>query len=107
MTMFQGSIPDPQRDPALPVLVEDIDFQLEVAHNGETVWLNAADGSCIGRFSKKFGIDVHHCATAQMAGSGECIFCTHEPAGPEQWDQFREAIRVHYGILLRPELVQF
>ena len=88
-------------------LVEDVDYELEVAANGQTLWLNAVDGSCIGRFSKKFGIDVHNSFTAQMAGSGECICCTHAPAGTAEWDQFRAVVLAHYGIEIDARLMQF
>lgn len=92
---------------AIVPLVEDVDYELVVAANGDTLWLNAVDGSCIGRFSKRFGLDVHHSATAQMAGSGECVFCTHAPAGPADWDKFRSAILAQYGIEIDAAAIKF
>lgn len=39
--------------------------EVVVSGDGATVWVNGPDGSCIGRFSKRFGIDVHHTGTRQ------------------------------------------
>ena len=70
-----------------------------------TVWINGADGSCIGRFSKRFGIDIHRTATAQLAGEGECIMCTHEPSDRTSWSLFIDAMRQHHGVTVPAELL--
>jgi hypothetical protein len=44
-------------------------FEVLTSAQGDTVWVNWADGSCIARFSKRFGIDVHASGEAQMAGA--------------------------------------
>lgn len=62
-------------------MVEGIDYCIDVSSEGSTVWINSADGSCIGRFSKRFGLDVHRTLTEQMAGGSQCLHCTHEPQG--------------------------
>lgn len=81
--------------------------QVQVSHCGNTVWVYSMDGSTIGRFSKKFGMDVHTTATEQMSGAGECIRCTHEPAGPAQWQEFRELIFKHYGVSVTADIITF
>ncbi|MCY1366954.1 hypothetical protein D9M69_538650 [compost metagenome] len=80
---------------------------IEVSGLGDTVWVNAPDGSCIGRFSKRFGIDVHRTITDQMTGLDQCLFCTHEAAGPAEWEQFRAAMLKHYGIDVPANTVTF
>ncbi len=80
--------------------------QVEVSACGNTVWVNShLDGSCIGRFSKRHGIDVHRTGTEQALGAGECLYCTHGPAGREEWDKFREAMLTHYGVNLPVDLI--
>lgn len=70
-----------------------------------TVWVNGPDGSCIGRFSKRFGIDVHRTATAQLAGEGECIMCTHSPADHAAWLLFVRAMQEHHGVAVPGDLL--
>lgn len=83
------------------------DFDIEVSANGSTVWVTGSDGSCIGRFSKSFGIDCHTTVTEQLAGAGQCLHCTHEPAGPKDWQLFRDLMRIHYGIPVPEDLVRY
>lgn len=71
---------------------------IEVSAEGDRVWVNGHDGSCIGRFSKRFGIDVHRTVAEQIEGADQCLYCTHEPAGIAEWEDFREAMRRHHGI---------
>lgn len=69
----------------------------QVESDGRTVWVNAGDGSCIGRFSR-FGIDVHRTASAQMRGESECLDCTHALPDPAGWKRFQEGMRLHHGV---------
>lgn len=58
--------------------------EIEVDTTRTTVWVNSTiDGSCIGRFSKKFGMDIHKTGTQQLNGEGECLHCTHSPGTKE------------------------
>ncbi|MEJ6003686.1 hypothetical protein [Paucibacter soli] len=93
-----GSAPSNQATP---------DDQVQVSQDGSTVWVFAMDGSTVGRFSKRFGLDVHTTVTAQMNGSKECIHCTHEPAGHKEWLEFCELMKKHYDIEVSVELVEF
>jgi hypothetical protein len=73
---------------------------------GRTVWVNSGvDGSCIGRFSKAFGIDVHTTGTAQLEGKRECLFCTHGAADRDLWMSFRQAMVEHHGVDLDEDLL--
>jgi hypothetical protein len=83
------------------------DHDIEVSADGSTVWVTANDGSCVGRFSKRFGIDVHRTAAEQLAGAGQCLFCTHAPAGAAEWSDFREAVLTHHGIEVPGDAISF
>jgi hypothetical protein len=88
-------------------MVEGTHYYIDVSADGRTVWVNGADGSCIGRFSKKFGLDVHKSAVDQLAGGSECLHCTHEPAGPAAWTEFRQQMQLHYQIDVPADLVSW
>lgn len=76
-------------------------------HRG-TVWINhEGDGSCIGRFSKRFGMDVHKTGTQQVNGEGECLHCTHTAATEDDWLEFIRLMELHYQIRLDPNLIVF
>ncbi|ABO59844.1 conserved hypothetical protein (plasmid) [Burkholderia vietnamiensis G4] len=78
-----------------------------VSARGDIVWVNSADGSCIGRFSKRFGIDVHRTLTDQMNGADQCLYCTHGAAGADAWEQFRSAMKCHHGIDVPTDTLSF
>lgn len=92
--------------PDIEIDIDDAD-RVQVSPCGKTVWVFADDGSTVGRFSKTFGMDVHTTITAQLAGGKECIHCTHEAPGPEQWNQFCDLIQQHYGITVDRNAVTF
>lgn len=82
-------------------------YSIGVSSLGDTVWVTAHDGSCVGRFSKRFGIDVHRTVTEQLAGADQCLQCTHEPAGVIEWSVFREVIMKHYEIEVPVDAISF
>ena len=87
----------------------DHDFQTEhvqVSVDGSTVWVHAFDGSTVGRFSKRFGIDVHTTVTQQIKGAAQCLHCTHAPPSSEDWRTFCELMWQHYKIEVDPGLIE-
>jgi hypothetical protein len=81
---------------------------IQISADGSTVWVHSpVDGSTVGRFSKRFGLDVHNTVSAQLAGVGQCLHCTHEPPGPEEWQRFCELMLEHFGIKVPIEAVQW
>lgn len=88
-------------------MIEGVDYGIDVSSDGGTVWVHAGDGSCVGRFSKIFGLDVHKTAAQQMAGGSQCLHCTHEPAGPKAWNEFRAQMKVHHQIDVPADLVSW
>jgi len=87
--------------------VNQPDYDIQLSSDGGTVWVTAADGSCAGRFSKSFGIDVHRTATEQMKGQDQCLYCTHAPAGQEEWSLFREQILTHHAIDVPADFIRW
>lgn len=90
-----------------PGFMDDLPFDIQVSGDGGTVWVTAADGSCVGRFSKAFGLDVHKSVAEQMAGGSQCLHCTHEPAGPAAWDEFRAQVKAHHQIEVSVDLINW
>ncbi|MFJ2456569.1 hypothetical protein ACIOWK_33530 [Pseudomonas protegens] len=82
-------------------------YEVLVSHDGSTVWINCSDGNSVGRFSKHAGIDLHRTIAEQMAGEGQCLDCTHEPAGAEEWERFRGGLAQHFNVSLPPDLIRF
>lgn len=88
--------------------MHDPNAEIEVNPTRTTVWVNSSlDGSCIGRFSKKFGMDVHKTGTQQMNGEGECIHCTHTPGTKEDWHEFCRLMAHHYDVGIPSSLLEF
>lgn len=82
-------------------------YGIDVSAAGDTVWVTGHDGSCVGRFSKRFGIDVHRTVTEQLAGADQCLHCTHTAAGVDEWHVFREAVQMHHGIYVPVDTISF
>ena len=62
-------------------------YEVECSADGNPVWEHSAEASTVGRFSRRFGMDVHTTVTAQLQGAGQCLHCTHAPAGKAEWLQ--------------------
>lgn len=81
----------------------------ELLSDGKTVWLNADDGTSVGRFSK-WGVDVHHDAEAQLRLGTQCLACVHDLPPAEGWEVFVDKISKHYGVTIseaaRPEFAE-
>ncbi len=82
-------------------------YSIEVSDVGDTAWLTGHDGSCVGRFRKRFGIDVHRTVTERIARAGQCLYCTHEAVGEGDWHDFRAAVVKHHAIGVPFYTIQF
>lgn len=82
--------------------LSDGEAQYEVLSDGATVWVNGADGMALGRFSR-FGMDVHKTFEEQLRGGSQCLLCTHSTPDLQGWEQFRAAMRHHYGVEIDDE----
>ncbi|WP_255593519.1 hypothetical protein [Acidovorax sp. sic0104] len=80
--------------------------EIQVSANGDTVWVHSAvDGSTIGRFSSRFGLDVHRTASQQMEGAAQCLHCTHYKPTHEDWLLFCALMLEHHQITVDPALI--
>jgi hypothetical protein len=68
-----------------------------VETDGQTVWVNASDGSCVARFGV-MGIDIHTSISAQMSGASQCLDCTHGKTSLKDWRTFQVGMRRHYSV---------
>lgn len=70
----------------------------EVISDGAVVWVNAADGTCIGRFARQ-GVDIHKDLAAQIADGDQCLDCRRHTGDLDaDWAYFKAAMARHYGI---------
>jgi hypothetical protein len=42
-----------------------------------------------------------------MAGADQCVHCTHGGVGAAEWQEFRDAVRRHHGIVVPADAIQF
>ena len=83
------------------------EYEIALSPCGNTLWVNANDGSYIARFSKKFGIDIHNSATKQMETGIQCLYCTHTEATAVDWNNFRQKVKQYHDIELPLDLIKF
>jgi hypothetical protein len=88
-------------------LDQPIPEQVQIAADGATLWVHAEDGSTVGRFSKRFGMDVHTTVTAQINGQAQCLKCTHEPGTQADWERFVDLMWTHHAISIPIQLMAF
>ena len=79
---------------------------IQVSADRATVWVHAPDGSTVGRFSKRFGIDAHTTASQQMQGAPQCLHCTHSPPTAHDWQKFCDLMQLHHGITVDRDLIE-
>lgn len=82
------------------------EHEVQVSDCGNTVWVHAHDGSTVGRFSKRFGMDVHNTISDQLMGQPQCLHCTHEKPNHSDWVTFCKLMQEHYGIAVDQTLLQ-
>ena len=76
----------------------------DVTSDGKTVWVNTDKGDCIGRFSKRFGIDIHNGAEVVMETGKQCLFCLHGEGAT--WELFIEKMQEHHGVEVPKNLLR-
>jgi hypothetical protein len=74
-------------------------YEVLTSARKDVVWINAGDGSSVGRFSLR-GIDIHNSVTEQMAGASECRLCTHGHTTLADWQLFKAKCLEWFGIKL-------
>lgn len=86
--------------------IDQLAEQIDVSADRATVWVHSLDGTTVGRFSKKYGMDVHRTLTEQMAGASQCLHCTHSQPVRADWLKFCELMQQHYSIEVDPTLIE-
>lgn len=72
---------------------------IQIAANGLTLWVHCpVDGTTVGWFYFRFGMDVHNTFAAQLGGAPQCLQCAHEPPTEQDWKDFRTAMQQHHGL---------
>lgn len=90
-----------------PELVDpDENPHIQVNQSRDTLWVHSLDGSTVGRFSKRFGMDVHNTVSDQLAGAPQCLHCTHVPATQADWMEFCRLIQLNFGICIPLEIIE-
>jgi sugar lactone lactonase YvrE len=80
--------------------LESTTHAAKIAEDGR-VWINSkADGSAVGRYNPRTGLDIYTTASEQLEGKPQCLHCTHGQATAEDADHFRAHAQEHWGILL-------
>jgi hypothetical protein len=72
--------------------------ELQLDELGHKLWVHAPDGSTVGRFNVRFGIDIRNTVTDQIAGAEECLFCTHTPPTRLEWELFKSRAFELWGV---------
>ncbi|MHD0644441.1 hypothetical protein ACYPKM_02240 [Pseudomonas aeruginosa] len=75
--------------------------------DAHTMWVHASDGSTVGRFSRRFGIDLHNTVSAQLNGASQCLHCTHTPGTKEDWKTFRDKMLETFNFYVDPKIISF
>lgn len=80
-------------------------YSVQVDPRKERVWIHASDGCTVGRFSAKFGVDIHTSTSEQSSGKSQCLYCTHTRPNKADWDTFKsEALRL-WGVKLEDNII--
>lgn len=72
-------------------------MKVDIQSDGRTVWVNGADGCCVGRFSQ-YGVEIHHTAEAQMTTGDQCLDCKAGPTNLLDWEHFKVGMKSYYGV---------
>ncbi len=83
-------------------MMYDETAQFQILSDGKVVWVNAADGCCVGRFAKS-GIDIHHTGEVQVSLGEQCLDCRTGPCGADDWIYFQNGMMKAYGLAIGDE----
>ena len=85
---------------------QKFDNGLQLDPNKLRVWVHSGkDGSTLGRFDVRSGMDIHNSVTDQIAGKSQCLKCTHEKPDLDTWNEFRRFSVENWGIFIAQESI--
>lgn len=73
-------------------------YQVQYSALGDTVWVHCSTGDTVGRFSVKFGMDIHTTVQEQMAGKSQCLRCTHGKPTHADFKEFCDKAKELWGV---------
>lgn len=77
---------------------DKLEYQVQYSASKDTLWVHCSTGETVGRFSSKFGMDIHNTIKDQEKGSPQCLHCTHGKPTPEDFDLFCEKAKELWGV---------
>jgi hypothetical protein len=85
------------------MMLETLTQEHQILSDGRQVWVNSAQGMCIGRFSAG-GVDIHLDYEEQLAQGKECLECfVRTPDAQSDWQRFVVGMQHHYGVQVDEE----
>ncbi|CAD0264190.1 conserved hypothetical protein [Pseudomonas veronii] len=75
----------------------ELEYEIQLSEQRDTIWIHASDGSTVGRFGR-MGIDLHNTVSEQMQGMPQCRLCTHGKPSSRDWAIFREKALEWWGV---------
>ena len=61
-----------------------MEYEIQYGKGTQTVWVHASSGETVGRFSRRFGMDIHTTVEEQLAGKSQCLHCTQGKPSDEE-----------------------
>jgi hypothetical protein len=78
-------------------------YEIQYSALGDTVWIHCSTGDTVGRFSVKFGMDIHTTVQEQMAGKSQCLRCTHGQPTHADFKEFCDKAKELWGVEIDQE----
>jgi hypothetical protein len=75
-----------------------LEYEIQYSPSKDTLWVHCSTGETVGRFSARFGMDVHNTIKAQQNGAHQCLHCTHGKPTPEDFDLFCKKAKELWGV---------
>ena len=83
------------------------EYKIQYNECRPVVWVHASDGSTVGRFDKRSGIDIHRTVTEQMEGKSQCLHCTHGKTTQKEWDEFVDRSKELWGVVINRDFISY
>jgi len=75
-----------------------LSYEIQYSENREKLWIHCSTGETVGRFDKRFGIDIHTTIEEQASGAGQCLHCTHGKPTIEDFNYFCAKAKELWGV---------
>lgn len=73
-------------------------YEIQYSALGDTVWVHCSTGETVGRFSTRFGMDIHRTVEEQMGGASQCLRCTHGKPTKSDFQDFCDQAKELWGV---------